>query len=134
MSEPVKGYTETDHAKRCVKCGDYTNGIRQGTVVSRVIIRLKQPGLWPDIAEMNRCCKCGFVDSIRILPGIHGGKSQAEKAGITMRHVAEVVRQCPMDAFTIEEFKAGKMTGFDYKAPQEDQPDRNHEPITEGIF
>ena len=47
------------------------------------------------------------------------GKSNAELNGLSLRHVAECVRQAPLESYTIGELKSGFIHGFPVKPPQD---------------
>ena len=101
-----------------------------GTILSKVDISIKIPNAPTiPIARMNRCCVCSWVERVYLLPGHNGGKSNAELNGLSLRHVAECVRQAPLESYTIGELKSGFIHGFPVKPPQDRyDPDAHIEP------
>lgn len=125
-----ESYKFNDEYLRCRKCNVKDEmgremvheGAKVGTILSTVTISIKQDGPYIPIAKMIRCCLCGWVERVYLLPGDKSvttgkvGPSNAEQAGLTLRHVAECVRQAPLSRYTIDELKSGKLRGFDVKA------------------
>lgn len=131
MEEPIQ-----DNYLRCKKCQIEGGGV--GTILSIVTISIQRPGPYVPIAKMIRCCRCGWVERVYLLPGNKNiatgkvGPSNAEQAGLTLRHVAECVRQAPLSSYTIDELKSGKLRGFDVKPAVTYNPDQFTEP--EAVF
>lgn len=143
-----ESYKFNDEYLRCKKClvkdemGRVMahEGAQVGTVLSTVTISIKCDGPYIPIAKMIRCCRCGWVERVYLLPGSKDlatgkvGPSNAEQAGLTMRHVAECVRQAPLSSYTIDELKSGKLRGFDVK-PVTYNPNAYTEPTEpEAVF
>lgn len=100
-----------------------------GSMVSRVEISIQQDGKpYIPIARMNRCCMCGRVERVYIIPAGASQLSAAQQNGITLRHVAECVRQAPLSSYSLEELKSGKLHGFPHKAGSEYNPNEHIEP------
>lgn len=137
----MEGLKYNDEYLRCKKCVVKDEmgrvmaheGAQVGTILSTVTISIKQAGPYIPIAKMIRCCRCGWVERVYLLPGnkdIATGKigpSNAEQAGISLRHIAECVRQAPLSSYTMDELKIGKVRGFDVK-PVTYNPDAFIEP------
>ena len=123
---PAGGFTQDPKYMYC-KCG---------TIMSCVDISINLPGAANiPIARMNRCCACSWVERVYILPGRNGGKSNAELNGLSMRHVAECVRQAPLESYTLDELKTGRLHGFPVKPPADKyDPDAHIQPSMDGIF
>lgn len=99
-----------------------------GSIVSRVEISIRQDGKPNEpIARMNRCYMCGRVERVYLIPAGAGQLSAAQHNGIMLRHVAECVRQAPLNSYSMEELKSGKLHGFPHKAGSGYNPDEHIE-------
>lgn len=125
-----------DNRPRCKKCQD--GGL--GTLLSEVTISIKCKGPNIPIAKMVRCCRCGYLQGIWLIPGHETGDgfnrlpSEAQKNGITVGMITTCLSQMFVGSFTLEELKSGKVHGasVNIKRVLEYNPDKYIEP--EKIF
>lgn len=102
-----------DNAPRCKKCQD--GGI--GSLLSEVTISIKCGEHNTPIAKMVRCCRCSYLQSIWLIPGIEMENemgrypSVAQENGITVGMITKCLSQMFIDSFTLEELKSGKVHG-----------------------
>lgn len=119
---------------RCPKSGTTHEGQHIGDILSQGTISI-QHRTKPNtpIARYTKCCRptCSYIGDMWLIPGAKiddkREQSEAEKHGITLDMVRICFKAMPLDCYTLNELKAGKVRGASQK-PIDYEPDKFIQP------